>query len=90
MGQKGIKQDVSLIQLSKNNIAITFNKRAIAGMREGATSGIKMKVGRGREIRFVFMRDSTYRARMKEFRAMRYEGLKPWYKRMFNFMRKNK
>ncbi len=61
-------QDIQVIQLSKNNLAVTFNKQALEGLKHGKSQAIKLKQGLGRkDITFLFMRDVEFAKRQQQF-----------------------
>jgi hypothetical protein len=59
-------ENIEIVNLSKNRIAITFSKNAIAGLREGKSFVVNVKVGR-KDVKFLFMRTSSFKERMVEF-----------------------
>ena len=64
-----MKQNVDIIQISKSNVAITFNKRALDGLKKGQSQ--TRKVGQGifhRDVPFLFMRDTEFETRFAQFR----------------------
>lgn len=77
-------EDVQLVQLSPNRVAITFNKKALAKLREGGSAGVSLKFA-SKELKFLFMRDVEFNAKFAEFRrtsVMEQKSL-PWWKRWF-------
>ena len=59
-------ENIEIIGLSKNRIAITFSKNAIAGLREGKSFVCNVKTGR-KDTKFLFMRTSSFKEKMVEF-----------------------
>jgi len=61
---------IEIIQLSRHNIAVTFNKHALKGLEKGASQTIVLRQGFGRkDLTFLFMRDRDFKARSKEFNS---------------------
>lgn len=61
-------QNVEIIQLSKHNIAVTFNKHALKAMERGASQAIRLKQGFGKkDITFLFMRDRDFNASLAKY-----------------------
>lgn len=59
---------VQIVQLSKHNIAVTFNKQALKALEKGGSQAIVLKNGFGRkDITFLFMRDKDFNAKYAEF-----------------------
>ncbi len=81
---------IEVIVLSKNNIAITFNKQALKALEKGASEAIKLKQGFGKkDITFLFMRDKDFKARYQEYtRSMRLK--KSIWSRLWPFGKKQK
>ncbi len=66
-----MNQNVEIIQLSKNNIAVTFNKHAIKALHNGQSQAIKLKQGiLKKDITFLFMRDKDFKKAYSEFNKM--------------------
>lgn len=63
-----MSQDVEIIQLSKNNIAVLFNKHALTALRAGHSQAIILKQGIGRkDLTFLFMRDTDFKKSYSDF-----------------------
>lgn len=76
---------VEIIQLSRNNIAITFNKQALKGLEHGDSQAVKLKQGFGKkDITFLFMRDKDFHEKFSKFN----QGLpvkKSWWSKLWPF-----
>lgn len=62
-----MQQNVDVIQLSTKTTVVAMNKYAIAALKDGGAQVVKLKVGK-RELQILFMRDQTFREKMKDFR----------------------
>ena len=60
-------QNVDIVQLSKNNLAITFNKHALVALKEGRTQLVQLKVG-SRQLKIIVCRDNTLNENLSTFR----------------------
>ena len=60
-------ENMEIVNLSKNRVAINFSKNAIAGLREGKSFVVNVKIGR-KDVKFLFMRDSAFREKLGQFR----------------------
>lgn len=59
---------IEIVQLSRHNIAVTFNKHALKGLEKGGSQAIVLKQGFGRkDITFLFMRDKDFKIRFNEY-----------------------
>jgi len=59
---------IEIVQLSKNNIAVTFNKHALKGLEKGGSQAIVLKQGFGRkDITFLFMRDKDFKEKFNNY-----------------------
>lgn len=77
-------EDVQFVQLSANRVAVTFNKKALAKLRDGGSAGLTIKHG-AKELKLLFMRDVEFNAKLSEFRKnaiAEYQSI-PFWKRWF-------
>ncbi len=64
-----MKQNVDIIQISKSNVAITFNKHALDGLKKGQSQTMKVRQGIfHRDLTFLFMRDTEFEMRFAQFK----------------------
>jgi len=84
-----MNENTEVIQLSPNNIVITFNKHAIAAMRDGKSQAVKVKQRVGKDLTFLFMRDTEYKKQMSTFQQQQAIAFKrSWLKRLWPFGKK--
>ena len=78
-----MNQNVDIIQLSKSNVAITFNKRALDGLKKGHSQTVKVKQGIfKKDLTFLFMRDIEFQTRFSQFNQAEAKAKTPsrWHK----------
>jgi len=76
----GTLENVQLIQLSKHNIAVTFNKRALIALKNGGSEAIVLKQPFSKDITFLFMRDTDFNSRYAEFAKQLGEQRRWWHR----------
>ena len=81
-------ENIELIQLSPNSYVIAFSRKSLAALKNGKATGVIVKTG-FKKLKFIFMRDSTYREQMHDFEQLVVEELrntawwKRWWRKMF-------
>lgn len=61
--------NVEIHQLGSRQLAVVFNKHALKAIQQGGASGCQLKMG-GKQLKFIFMRDTHFQQRAAEFRQM--------------------
>ena len=87
-----MSQDTQIIQLSKNNIIITFNKSALGAIKKGGAQAIELTQDSGK-LTFLFMRDTEFTKRYSQLRKTETieKPKKPWFKLVWpSFFRSKK
>jgi len=83
-----MNENTEVIQLSAHNIVITFNKHAIEAIKGGSSQAVKVKQRVGKDLTFLFMRDTEYRKQMANFQQQAGAFKRSWLKRLWPFGKK--
>lgn len=60
--------NVDVVQLGSKQIAVTFSKHALAGLKDGQSFAVDLKV-KGDTFRMMFMRDTDFKEKIHQFKA---------------------
>ena len=77
-------EDIQIVQLSRNNMVVTFNKQALAGLKHGKAQAIRLKRTLGKDITWMFMRDTDFQRRQLEFFGPGGVKKKRWWQKLFS------